>query len=162
MLDDFRAAPRKMGHAERFEMRFMPEPNSGCWIWLGSLNRGPSKKDIGYGRFQCDGVQSQAHRYSYEMHIGPIPKGLEIDHLCRNPCCVNPDHLEPVTHKENVRRGDASVSWAKQQRNKTHCKRGHEFSEDNIYLNKTGGRCCKACARKHALAYYYRKRARRG
>ncbi len=74
--------------------KIMPEPNSGCWFWLGALSRG-------YGSLK----NARAHRVAYEMTIGPIPEGLVIDHLCRVTSCVNPDHLEAVTQAENVRRG---------------------------------------------------------
>ncbi len=74
---------------------------AGCWIWIGA-------KRGGYGRFKVAGQKSvTAHRASYELHVGPIPEGMQLDHLCRNPACVNPSHLEPVSAAENVRRGDA-------------------------------------------------------
>ena len=88
----------------RFETKYVPEPNSGCWLWLGILN------NKGYGRFNAkyDGKKGQryAHRVSYAHYKGLIPKELELDHLCRTPCCVNPEHLEAVTHAENLRRGN--------------------------------------------------------
>jgi len=76
---------------------YIPEPMSGCWLWLGARSQG-------YGRYTPLGTQGQAHRVIYEMCRGPIPEGLEVDHLCRNHSCVNPAHLEPVTHQENQRR----------------------------------------------------------
>ncbi len=82
----------------RFNKFVSPQP-TGCWHWTGA------KTDKGYGRFYLNG-NKHAHRISYELLIGPIPNGLVIDHLCRNPSCVNPAHLEPVTHVENVKRGD--------------------------------------------------------
>lgn len=80
-----------------FESRVHYEPNSGCWLWAGADN------GDGYGKFRGE----YAHRLSYKRHKGPIPDGMHLDHLCRVPCCVNPDHLEPVTNKENARRGRA-------------------------------------------------------
>lgn len=85
-------------HAEEaFQAHIHHEPNSGCWLWAGADNGG------GYGKFRG----KYAHRVSYEMRNGAIPEGLHLDHLCRVPCCVNPDHLEPVTNQENARRGEA-------------------------------------------------------
>lgn len=105
----------------------------GCWEWQGSLAY------AGYGRLRV-GPQSRsmgAHRYSYELLVGPIPEGLEIHHKCMNPPCVNPAHLEPVTREENLR--------MRRFYRPTHCKRGHAFDEHNTYFVKTGGRQCRKC-----------------
>ena len=83
----------------RFEDKYVPEPNTGCWLWIAGVN-----KD-GYGGFRADTRTWLAHRVSYEHFVGPIPEGLELDHLCRTRSCVNPNHLEPVIHIVNVRRG---------------------------------------------------------
>ena len=92
--------------ADRFWDQVATEPNTGCWLWLGSLTW------QGYGRFKAgefraNGTQRfvRAHRFSYELLVAPIPEGEELDHLCSVRSCVNPAHLEPVTHAENVRRG---------------------------------------------------------
>ena len=88
-----------MSEDERFEAKWTPEPNTGCWLWTGATDR------KGYGQFRSKGAHVKAHRWSYERLVGPIPEGLQIDHLCRVPGCVNPEHLEPVTHRENQVRG---------------------------------------------------------
>lgn len=111
----------------------------GCWPWLGHCSRN------GYGRLRYAGVGRMAHRFVFEHLVGAIPTGLVIDHLCRNHRCVNPEHLEPVTQAENVRRGVgpalARERWAQQ----THCKHGHEFTPANTHLNGAGSRECRAC-----------------
>ena len=84
--------------ADRFRSKYFIN-ESGCWIWIGSI------VGSGYGQIRIDGVNVYAHRFSYEQKHGKIPKGLEMDHICRVRNCVNPDHVEPVTHKENVIRG---------------------------------------------------------
>lgn len=112
----------------------IPEPNSGCWFWLASTQKG-------YGVKKIAGKYRPAHRWAYETLRGPIPDGLVIDHLCRQPLCVNPDHLEPVTIGENISRGD---NWLRQ---KTSCKRGHPFTPEDTLILSTGSRACRACAR---------------
>jgi hypothetical protein len=84
----------------RFDKQYIPVTESGCWLWIGALDK------EGYGVFGINGKQKRAHRVSYEAHIGKIPDGLCLDHKCRVRCCVNPSHLEAVTNKENIRRGD--------------------------------------------------------
>lgn len=123
---------------------YVPDDN-GCWIWRGSMD------SRGYGRVAAGrrGHHFIAHRWVYEQHRGPIPDGLELDHLCRVKRCVNPDHLEPVTHRENMRRG---AGWAGENARKTHCKRGHEFTPENIYWNSGGTRSCQKCIRIRSLA----------
>lgn len=115
-----------------------------CWVWTGA--KGP----LGYGRMGIDGKTVQVHRFAYEHLVGPIPEGLDVDHVCRNPSCVNAPggHLEPVTHRENVRRGTAPAAA---NAVKTHCKRGHEFTPENtrIQIGHKGKqmRNCRTCER---------------
>jgi len=115
---------------ERFWKKVKKEES--CWYWRGSLKR------KGYGSFKDGTKLVQAHRYSYELRFGPIPEGMEIDHLCRIPSCVNPEHLEPVTPEENRRRGI--------QRLEEYCWRGHKWAESER-LKKSGVRYCLFCNR---------------
>ena len=118
-----------------------------CWEWIGT------KKTTGYGRVKVHNQTLQAHRVMYEWLVGPIPVGLQLDHLCRNVGCVNPDHLEPVTGRENILRGDG---WAAQNARKTHCKNGHEFTEE--ITRRKNRRTCKICARDAQRRFRARKR----
>lgn len=89
------------GHNRRKAPSYTVDPTTGCWLW----DHHTSDKGYGQLRERSSGRTIKAHRYFYELHRGPIPDGLHLDHLCRNPRCVNPDHLEPVTNGENQRRG---------------------------------------------------------
>lgn len=125
-------------------------PN-GCWEWTAAL------KSSGYPNF-WDGTRNvPGHRFSYELLVGPIPEGLNIDHLCRNPLCVNPAHLEPVTQRENVLRG---VGFAATNAQMTHCIRGHEFTPENTYVTAKGQRHCRACGALRARVYKRRRKER--
>lgn len=124
---------------ERVQRYSQADVLTGCVLWTAYVDR------EGYGRTNYRGRPVEAHRAAYECLVGPIDPRLELDHLCRNRRCVNPDHLEPVTHRENVLRG-AAFSAANSR--KTHCKRGHPFEPANTYTNpSTGSRECRACAR---------------
>jgi hypothetical protein len=120
--------------AERFWSKV--DKTADCWLWQGS-------KSNGYGYFYLNGKNTGAHRVAYEMLCGPIPDGLVLDHLCQAPACVNPDHLEPVTHQENIRRGPRERYGA--NRYKTHCSRGHKLSGDNVADQGGGRRRCVIC-----------------
>lgn len=111
-----------------------------CWVWTGA------KLSFGYGHLLWRGRYRVAHHVAYELLIGPVPDGLVTDHLCRNPACVNPEHLEPVIQRVNViDRGSGPFA---QRARQTHCKRGHEFSEANTYIHKSRGvRICRTCHR---------------
>lgn len=116
-----------------------------CWLWVGSTTRGRAP---GYGSFGVDGKTTLGHRFSYELHHGPIPDGLVIDHLCRVPGCVNPAHLEAVSNRENcIARGTGPFA---EKARATHCKNGHEWTPENTRWrpdSSRGTRNCRACTR---------------
>ena len=117
--------------------------SNGCWLWTGALT------GDGYGILR----RQTMHRWSYEKHRGEIPEGLEVDHLCSVRNCVNPDHMELVTHRENVQRSymrgkhDHRLgNLGKHKAAKTHCPQGHAYAGENLLIDKyTGARRCKAC-----------------
>jgi hypothetical protein len=117
------------------------EQTETCWLWTGSL------RVNGYGQIQVDGRNVLAHRFSYELLVGPIPDGLTIDHLCCNRACVNPSHMEPVTNVENVMRGE---SQAARNARSDRCSRGHRFDEENTYWRPDGRRSCRKCKARSA------------
>lgn len=121
---------------------------NGCWQW-----RSPNKT-TGYGEFHWHYQRYLAHRFSYQHHIGPIPDGMQIDHLCRNRGCVNPKHLRVVTLAQNVLAGSGITA---QNKRKTSCKNGHAYTDANTYKHN-GKRSCRVC--KDALSRTYAKRLR--
>lgn len=112
--------------------------HNGCWIWKRKLNH------AGYGQIRDCGRYVGTHRVTYQHFKGPIPEGLHIDHLCRTPACCNPEHLEAVTCKENLRRG---IGVNAINSGKTHCLRGHPLSGPNLYRDPKGRRRCRECCR---------------
>lgn len=128
----------------RFEEKFTPEPNTGCWLWTAALN------GHGYGAFTLPISRRKvgAHRLAYELYRGPIPTGFQIDHLCRVRSCVNPSHLEAVTQFENLRRGF-------QARGAAHgCVNGHAFDG----VNRRGERTCSQCAKANSARHYQKRK----
>lgn len=127
------------------------EDGNGCWVWQGVKSRG-------YGIISC-GAHSQkfAHRFVFELLVGKVPEGTELDHLCRNRACIRPDHLEPVPHEVNVQRGEAGIANS----SKTHCKHGHEFTAANTYhpAGQPNRRACVACQRRANRESMRRRRA---
>jgi hypothetical protein len=140
---------RSMTLLERLMDFIVVAPNA-CWIWTSARDTG------GYGLIAGRNAagkyrQLKAHRVSYELHVGQIPSGMELDHLCRVRECVNWRHLEPVTPRENMRR--SPIVTATIHENKTHCINGHPFSGENLMIRKRGhktSRACVTCHRAHA------------
>lgn len=130
--------------------RFWPKvrKTEGCWLWTGALTK------AGYGLFG-DGKQLvYAHRFAYELLVGAIEPGKEIDHLCRTPACCNPKHLEVVDHRTNCQRGETGKKSGEQQKAKTHCPKGHPYDEENTYITpSTGARCCRTCRKEWSQAH---------
>ena len=117
---------------------------SGCWEWCGG------RTGVGYGAFFVRGRGHGAHRIAYSIFVGPIPEGLQLDHLCRNRGCVNPAHLEVVTQQVNSLRGDL---WNSR---KTHCPQGHLYDG----IDSKGGRICRTCTREYQRLWIRDKRRR--
>lgn len=124
---------------ERIMRKVQVDPESGCWLWQGY------RRDKGHGQVGYRGALRSPYRVVYELTVGPIPAGLHLDHFaCDNPPCCNPQHVRPVTPRENSLRGTgiAAVNAAK-----THCKRGHEYTPDNTQIDKLNRRHCRECWR---------------
>lgn len=128
------------------------DPVTGCWLWTGLLD------SDGYGQLRISGRLVMAHRLSYTDAKGQIPGGMELDHLCRVRNCVNPSHLEPVTHRENVMRGEGICARAA---NVTHCPKGHPYEGDNLVIFADGKRRCRTCRSETGKATYRRSMAKR-
>ena len=124
----------------------------GCWEWTGARSNG-------YGNVEVANRKRRgAHRVIYELLVGAVPDGLELDHLCRNRGCVRPDHLEPVTASENNRRGINVLArkWA----SRTHCEHGHEYTPENTHIGTRGQRICRACERERQRQLRARQKGR--
>jgi len=136
---------RKRNTLENLLDRVKIELN-GCW-------RLPHKDNgVGYIRISFQGERIYAHRYFYACAYGRIPGKLDCDHLCRNPFCCNPEHIEPVSHRENLNRGNHF------HRRKTHCKHGHPFDEKNTYHRSDGKRACNICVNKRKREWRLRRK----
>lgn len=131
---------------QRFEQKLTIDPQSGCWNWIGFQD------GKGYGRVSLLGRPRPAYRVAYEMYCERIPEGMHLDHLCRNPKCCNPDHLEPVTPAENTRRGKAAEVARDRWLHKSHCKNGHPFSGENLIITEKQ-RICRTCRTLRKRAY---------
>jgi len=149
--------PFRVPMAERLEPRIEVGVEPGdCWPWTGYI------MPNGYGKLTVQGRRSNlAHRLAYETFVGPIPAGLDLDHLCRVRHCVNPDHLEPVTRSENLRRSPLPNNGGAFHRSKTHCPQGHPYDRENTrwYRNE---RTCKTCRVAHSKAAYERRKQKGG
>lgn len=133
---------------QRFIEKFTVLPN-GCWRWDGA------QTSLGYGGFSIGVKMIQAYRWAYEYWVGPISEDEELDHLCRYPSCVNPDHTEAVSHVENTCRGRNA------QREKTHCPQGHPYDTENTKMSWAKGqprRHCKTCLKGHFVRYAQQRR----
>jgi hypothetical protein len=124
-----------------------------CWLWCAEINH-----RNGYGRYRISTSRSQlAHRFAYELLVGPIPDGLDLDHLCRVRACVNPAHLEPVTRRENLLRGNTIPARFAER---THCNDGHPLSGENLRITSSGHRACATCQRRWRKEQTAREHAR--
>jgi hypothetical protein len=139
----------------RFWNKVQPCPMSGCWLWVGGST------SAGYGVVTIDGrrshrVQSTAHRWAYEVMVGQVPDGLELDHYrCDLKCCCNPSHLRAVTHRVNLARSN-SISTVNAQA--VACPSGHPYDETNTYVHpRTGYRQCRICRRAHDVKRHSRR-----
>lgn len=122
-----------------------------CHVWTGLLHKG-------YGSFKVAGRMVYAFRWNYERVKGPIAPGLFLDHLCRNRSCVNPDHLEPVSPRENMMRGQAIARMREAKAAITHCPKGHAYSQENTYIGSKGERHCRECNRIRSKESYSKRR----
>lgn len=141
---------------ERFHEKYFVHPVSGCWLWTASLSR------TGYGQIS-EGPPTyrtlKSHRVAYEHFVGLIPFDLVVDHMCNQPRCVNPEHLQLLTRRQNIMRSNHPLivaQWLNQ------CPRGHDLSDpDNVYLRPKGGRMCQVCVRMRSKRYYEAEKAAR-
>jgi hypothetical protein len=122
----------------RFEEKFQPEPNSGCWLWLGAIDGHE------YPIFRVGGKRRLGHRVAYELYRGPIPPKYDVHHKCKTPLCVNPEHLEALARGAHTLLGNNIVG---QNARKTHCEKGHPFDGDNVRIVEGRRRACRTCDR---------------
>jgi hypothetical protein len=139
---------QRLTYEERVWSKVIKSEKGACWIWNSTLDGG------GYGIIRTsggDGRYVKAHRAVYELAVGRIPDGLQLDHLCKMRRCVNPEHLEPVTAQINTLRSDSPSA---RNAAKDSCKHGHVFTDDNTYVTPQGWRQCRTCLRSARRRYY--------
>lgn len=139
---------------ERFWRNVREDPETGCWVWAGGL-----RQVSGYGNIFLFGKATPAHRYSYREWVGAIPSWLEMDHLCRNRACVNPNHLEAVTRSQNWLRGVGPERALAYLRGRTHCCHGHEYTNENTHWYHRQRRC-RICSNAQSHKYYEETRSK--
>lgn len=138
-------------HQERFHTKYEIDPETGCWNWVTGVS------GRGYGRFRANGTSHRAHRVAWILaHRTDIPSDLVIDHLCSNRRCVNPQHLEAVTQRENVLRGRAPAA---RNARVTRCPYGHPYDKQNTYITTRGTRFCRACGRARTKSWRASRKA---
>lgn len=138
-------------HRRKSPVEYAIDQESGCWIWQRAID------GKGYGQMRVKGKMRRAHRVLFERVNGPIAPSMTLDHLCRNRPCVNPAHLESVTMRENILRGNSTSA---QNAIKTHCPQGHPYSPDNTWVHtKRGTRICKQCRAEYETRKRYARTA---
>jgi hypothetical protein len=136
--------PKPVDPIERFHRHYIPEPNSGCWLWLGTVGT------AGYGGFVAKSYnETLAHRFAYKAFVGPIPEDMTVDHRCNVKICVNPDHMRLMTRGQNTSRYYDEM---------TSCRAGHPYTDENTWVSKNGFRYCRTCSRLRDISRYYNKR----
>lgn len=141
--------PMTEADEQRFWSKVSPPDDRGCMEWVAA------KGSTGYGQFRLRGSLYQSHRIAWTLVNGQIPAGMVLDHLCRNPACASPLHLEVVDTRVNTLRGEGPAA---ENAKRTHCPQGHEYTAENTYVippnksNPNGGRQCRTCRREQARA----------